>query len=32
LRLLKSGQVGIYVLLMIGGMILLFILQFFLKK
>jgi len=32
LRLLQSGQVGIYVLLMIGGMILLFVLQFFLKK
>ena len=32
LRLLQSGQVGSYVLLMIAGMILLFVLQFFLKK
>jgi NADH-quinone oxidoreductase subunit L len=32
LRLLQSGQVGSYVLLMIAGMIILFVLQFFLKK
>jgi NADH-quinone oxidoreductase subunit L len=32
LRLLQSGQVGSYVLLMIAGMVLLFVLQFFLKK
>ncbi len=32
LRLLQSGQVGSYVLLMIAGMILLFVLQFFLKR
>ncbi|MEP6726138.1 MAG: NADH-quinone oxidoreductase subunit L [Bacteroidota bacterium] len=32
LRLLQSGQVGSYVLLMIVGMIILFVLQFFLKK
>jgi NADH-quinone oxidoreductase subunit L len=32
LRLLQSGQVGSYVLLMITGMIILFVLQFFLKK
>jgi len=32
LRLLQSGQVGSYVLLMIAGMIVLFVLQFFLKK
>jgi NADH-quinone oxidoreductase subunit L len=32
LRLLQSGQVGSYVLLMIVGMLLLFALQFFLKK
>lgn len=32
LRLLQSGQVGSYVLLMIAGMIILFVLQFFFKK
>jgi NADH-quinone oxidoreductase subunit L len=32
LRLLQSGQVGNYVLLMIAGMLILFVLQFFLKK
>jgi NADH-quinone oxidoreductase subunit L len=32
LRLLQSGQVGSYVLLMVLGMILLFVLQVFLKK
>jgi NADH-quinone oxidoreductase subunit L len=32
LRLLQSGLVGNYVLLMIAGMIILFVLQFFLKK
>lgn len=32
LRLLQSGQVGSYVLLMIVGMVILFVLQFFLKK
>ncbi|MEO6315606.1 MAG: NADH-quinone oxidoreductase subunit L [Chitinophagaceae bacterium] len=32
LRLLQSGQVGSYVLLMIAGIIMLFVLQFFLKK
>ena len=32
LRLLQSGQVGSYVLLMIAGIIILFVLQFFLKK
>lgn len=32
LRLLQSGQVGSYVLLMMVGIVLLFILQFFLKK
>jgi NADH-quinone oxidoreductase subunit L len=32
LRLLQSGQVGNYVLLMIAGTLILFILQFFLKK
>jgi len=32
LRLLQSGQVGTYVLLMIVGMLILFVLQFFLKK
>lgn len=32
LRLLQSGQVGSYVLLMVLGMILLFVLQLFLKK
>jgi NADH-quinone oxidoreductase subunit L len=32
LRLLQSGQVGNYVLLMIVGMIILFVLQFFFKK
>ncbi len=32
LRLLQSGQVGNYVLLMIAGMIVLFVLQFFFKK
>ncbi|GAC1429540.1 MAG: NADH-quinone oxidoreductase subunit L [Chitinophagaceae bacterium] len=32
LRLLQSGQVGNYVLLMIAGMLVLFVLQFFLKK
>lgn len=32
LRLLQSGQVGTYVLLMIVGMVILFVLQFFLKK
>ncbi|MEN9548929.1 MAG: hypothetical protein RIR12_1520 [Bacteroidota bacterium] len=32
LRLLQSGQVGVYVLLMVVSMVLVFILQFFLKK
>ena len=32
LRLLQSGQVGTYVLLMIVGILILFVLQFFLKK
>jgi NADH-quinone oxidoreductase subunit L len=32
LRLLQSGQVGSYVLLMIVGMIILFVLQFFFRK
>jgi NADH-quinone oxidoreductase subunit L len=32
LRLLQSGQVGTYVLMMIVGMLILFVLQFFLKK
>lgn len=32
LRVLQSGQVGNYVLLMIAGMIILFVLQFFFKK
>jgi NADH-quinone oxidoreductase subunit L len=32
LRLLQSGQVGSYVLFMIIGMVILFVLQFFLKK
>jgi NADH-quinone oxidoreductase subunit L len=32
LRLLQSGQVGSYVLLMVLGMLLLFVLQFFIKK
>jgi len=32
LRLLQNGQVGVYVLFMIAGMLILFILQFFLKK
>jgi NADH-quinone oxidoreductase subunit L len=32
LRLLQSGQVGSYVLLMIVGIVVLFVLQFFLKK
>ena len=32
LRLLQSGQVGNYVLLMVVGMLVLFVLQFFFKK
>jgi NADH-quinone oxidoreductase subunit L len=32
LRLLQTGQVGTYVLMMIVGMLILFVLQFFLKK
>ncbi len=32
LRLIQSGQVGSYVLLMIGGILVLFVIQFFLKK
>lgn len=32
LRLLQSGQVGIYVLLMIVGMIFFFVIQFFIRK
>lgn len=32
LRLLQSGQVGSYVLLMVLGMLLIFVLQFFLRK
>lgn len=32
LRLLQSGQVGSYVLLMVVGMLLIFVIQFFLKK
>ncbi len=32
LRLLQSGQVGSYVLLMVVGMLLIFVLQFFLRK
>ena len=32
LRLLQSGQVGSYVLFMIIGMVILFVLQFFIKK
>lgn len=32
LRLLQSGQVGNYVLLMVASMLLIFVLQFFLKK
>jgi NADH-quinone oxidoreductase subunit L len=32
LRLLQSGQVGNYVLLMVLGMLIFFVLQFFLKK
>ncbi|HPG11913.1 MAG TPA: NADH-quinone oxidoreductase subunit L [Chitinophagaceae bacterium] len=32
LRLLQSGQVGIYVLLMVLGMLLIFVIQFFLRK
>jgi len=32
LRLLQSGQVGNYVLLMVLGMLLIFVLQFFIRK
>ena len=32
LRLLQSGQVGSYVLLMVVGMVLFFVFQFFLRK
>jgi NADH-quinone oxidoreductase subunit L len=32
LRLLQSGQVGSYVLMMVLGMVLIFVLQFFLRK
>ena len=32
LRLLQSGQVGSYVLLMVVGMLLFFVFQFFLRK
>ncbi len=32
LRLLQSGQVGIYVLLMIVGMVFFFVIQFFIRK
>ncbi|MBK5271837.1 MAG: hypothetical protein JJE22_12570, partial [Bacteroidia bacterium] len=32
LRLLQSGQVGNYVLLMVISMLLIFVLQFFLRK
>jgi len=32
LRLLQSGQVGSYVLLMVISMVLIFLLQFFLRK
>ncbi|MGB3154946.1 MAG: NADH-quinone oxidoreductase subunit L [Chitinophagaceae bacterium] len=32
LRLLQSGQVGLYVLLMVVSMVLIFVLQFFLRK
>ena len=32
LRLLQSGQVGNYVLLMVLGMLLIFVLQFFVRK
>jgi NADH-quinone oxidoreductase subunit L len=32
LRLLQSGQVGVYVLLMVASMVLVFVLQFFLRK
>lgn len=32
LRLLQSGQVGSYILLMVAGIILLFVIQFFLRK
>ena len=31
-RLLQSGQVGSYVLLMVAGMVIIFVLQFFLRK
>jgi NADH-quinone oxidoreductase subunit L len=31
-RLLQSGQVGNYILLMVGSMVLIFVLQFFLKR
>jgi NADH-quinone oxidoreductase subunit L len=32
LRLLQSGQAGNYVLLMVVGMVLIFVIQFFLRK
>jgi NADH-quinone oxidoreductase subunit L len=32
LRFLQSGQVGSYVLLMVAGMLLFFVFQFFLRK